>query len=61
MILISHRGNIDGKKEDKENKPSYIAEAINRGFNCEVDFWFIDGKFVLGHDEPQYEISIEFM
>jgi len=50
MILISHRGNIDGKQEGKENKPSYIAEAINRGFDCEVDIWFTDGKFVLGYD-----------
>ena len=31
MILISHRGNIDGPNTDNENKPSYIASAISRG------------------------------
>ena len=61
MILISHRGNINGKQKDKENKPSYIVEAINKGYSCEVDFWFTNGKFVLGHDEPQYGIPVEFI
>lgn len=61
MILISHRGNIDGPNVDNENKPSYISTAIEKGYDCEVDFWFTNNKFVLGHDEPQYEIPIEFI
>ena len=32
MILISHRGNIDGKQLDKENHSNYIFEAIKQGF-----------------------------
>jgi hypothetical protein len=50
MILISHRGNINGKQPDKENHPLYIFEAIKQGFQVEIDVWFIDGKFKLGHD-----------
>ena len=61
MILISHRGNINGKQKDKENKPSYIAEALSRGYDCEVDFWFTDNKFALGHDKPQYSITLQFI
>ena len=61
MILISHRGNINGKDESKENKPSYIIDAIRKGYNVEVDFWYDNGKFVLGHDEPQYSIPIDFI
>jgi len=61
MILISHRGNIDGPNVENENKPSYISTAIEKGYDCEVDFWFVNNKFVLGHDEPQYEIPIEFI
>ena len=61
MILISHRGNINGANPEQENKPSYIATAISKGYDVEVDFWFKEGKFVLGHDEPQYEIPIEFI
>ncbi len=61
MILISHRGNINGKDESKENKPSYIVDAIRKGYNLEVDFWYDNGKFVLGHDEPQYSIPLDFI
>jgi hypothetical protein len=61
MILISHRGNIDGPNVDNENKPSYIANTIDKGYDCEVDFWYTDNKFTLGHDNPQYEIPIEFI
>lgn len=61
MILISHRGNINGKDESKENKPSYIVDAIRKGYNVEVDFWYDNGKFVLGHDEPQYSIPLDFI
>ena len=61
MILISHRGNTNGKDESKENKPSYIVDAIRKGYNVEVDFWYDNGKFVLGHDEPQYSIPLDFI
>lgn len=61
MILISHRGNIDGPNPKQENRPSYITSALQRGYDCEVDFWFVNNKFVLGHDEPQYEIPFEFI
>jgi len=54
MIFISHRGNLTGKNPEKENKPSYISEALNQGYDCEVDVWFVDNKFMLGHDEPKY-------
>ena len=54
MIFISHRGNLTGKKPEMENKPSYISDALNQGYHCEVDVWFVDNKFILGHDEPKY-------
>lgn len=61
MILISHRGNIDGRRVPFENKPDYIDEAINAGYDVEIDVWYIDGKLWLGHDEPQYEVSLEWL
>jgi len=61
MILISHRGNIDGPNPENENKPSYILDAIVKGYEVEVDFWFSNNKFYLGHDEPQYDIPIEWL
>ena len=57
MILISHRGNIDGKKPHLENQPEYIDEAIALGYDVEIDLWLINGRTYLGHDEPQYEVD----
>ena len=37
MKLISHRGNIDGPQPDRENSPNYINEAIEAGYNVEID------------------------
>jgi hypothetical protein len=61
MILISHRGNITGPNPDRENNPAYVYEALRAGFDVEVDIHYIDGKFVLGHDEPQYQFPYELL
>ena len=61
MILISHRGNIDGRIPEYENNPNYIEAALGLGYDVEIDLWFIDGKTYLGHDEPQYEIDDDWL
>jgi hypothetical protein len=57
MIYISHRGNLKGRDSASENQPEYIDEAINAGFDVEIDMWWVDGRIYLGHDEPQYEVD----
>lgn len=52
--LISHRGNINGKNEKFENNPGYVREAFSEGYDIEVDLWYINDAFYLGHDSPQY-------
>mgnify|MGYP001582448349 CR=1 FL=1 len=54
MILISHRGNINGVFESHENEPTYIDLAISKGFDVEVDIWCKDKILWLGHDKPEY-------
>ena len=61
MIYISHRGNINGRIEESENKPEYIDDTLQMGFDVEIDIWYIDGKWWLGHDGPQYEIDFEWI
>jgi len=61
MFLISHRGNIEGKNTEEENSPSYIEEALKKGFNVEVDVWYNEDGWFLGHDAPRYEINIDFL
>ena len=57
MKLISHRGNLLGRIPEQENHPSYIQAAIDHGYDVEIDVWYLDGEFYLGHDEPQYSIT----
>jgi len=60
MIKISHRGNINGKFESYENEPNYIDLAITKGYDVEVDVWFIDNILWLGHDNPQYGVDFNW-
>ena len=61
MIVISHRGNINGPNPDTENMPEIILNTINNGFNVEVDVWFFNNKIYLGHDGPQYLVDTAFI
>lgn len=60
MILISHRGNMDGRIPSLENRPDYIIETIQQGYDVEVDVWWTTHGWYLGHDEPQYKVDYEF-
>jgi hypothetical protein len=61
MKLISHRGNINGKIIEAENRPDYIDDTIRLGYDVEIDLWVVDGKIYLGHDSFQYEINDEWL
>ena len=62
MILIAHRGNINGPNPERENTLSYIQEALDKGYHCEIDICKWDGKyFYLGHDEPTEAVESEWL
>lgn len=61
MKLIAHRGNIHGPRPDKENNPEYLLNAVDKGYDCEVDVWVLDDDIWLGHDNPNYMVSKEFI
>ena len=60
MILISHRGNLEGKT-NVENHPKRIDDVIKFGFDVEIDLRFSDNALFLGHDEPQYKIDLDWL
>lgn len=60
MILISHRGNLDGPDPFLENTKDYIIEALHRGYNCEIDVWYLNNNFYLSHDEPEEKHKIDY-
>ena len=59
MILIAHRGNINGSGE-YENGQKYCQEAIDDGYNVEIDVWYTDTWWT-GHDRPQYRVDPDFL
>jgi hypothetical protein len=60
-VLISHRGNIDCDFNINENHPDYIQKAINLGYDVEIDVRKFNDKLYLGHDSPDYEISLNWL
>lgn len=61
MIYIAHRGNIYGDTPIFENHPDHINLSLKLGYNAEVDVWYDQGQFWLGHDEPLHKIDPEYL
>ena len=59
-IFIAHRGNVYGPN-DRENTEDYIREALDEGFDVEVDVWFLNGEWFLGHDKPEHKTTLHFL
>lgn len=60
MILISHRGNTQGRLELFENQPNYIDKTISEGFDVEVDVWVKNNDIYLGHDSHDYNVNLKW-
>lgn len=60
-MIISHRANLHGPKPSEENSPPNVRAVLELGLDCEIDLWRKDGKLYLGHDEPFYSISFNFL
>lgn len=61
MRLIAHRGNLERPNPDFENNPQYIMNAINLGYDAEIDLRIDGGELYLGHDYAQYRINESFL
>jgi hypothetical protein len=61
MKYIAHRGLVNGPDSNLENLPGQILLSLQAGYDCEIDIRYIDGKWMLGHDTPDYEVPFEFL
>lgn len=61
MKKIAHRGNYFGRVPERENNPHYVLNALEAGFDAEIDVWFKDDRWYLGHDEPLYGVPEQFL
>ena len=60
MRWILHRGNHAGPNSI-ENNPDKLLSLIGKGYEIEIDLWYKDKKFFLGHDFPEYEIEESYL
>jgi len=61
MKFIAHRGNTNGPNPVEENKPDYIMVALSNGHDAEIDVHYINGEWWLGHDKPDYKVTLDFL
>lgn len=62
LKIISHRGNLNGPDNKRENSPEHLVAALNAGFNVELDVWVKDENSIfLGHDQPSYLVDLAFI
>ena len=58
---IAHRGLIDGPNHEAENSITKITEWCYQGHASEIDIWWHQEAFWIGHDEPREPVSPEFL
>tara|TARA_B100000900_G_C20361833_1_gene626677 strand:- start:131 stop:586 length:456 start_codon:yes stop_codon:yes gene_type:complete len=61
IAFISHRGNLKGKDLNLENSPQQIEKVIKKGYECETDLWLVKNELFLGHDNPEYKVTIDWL
>lgn len=61
MKLIAHRGLVNGPDKSIENHPEQIDLAVSLGHDAEVDLRVENEQLFLGHDEPQYSVSADWL
>jgi len=60
-IIISHRGYENGEDNLLENNPMQIQKMLYNNIQVEIDVFYRENNFFLGHDEPKYQIDINFL
>lgn len=56
MKIIAHRGNLNGPEPATENTIEQAEKCFALGLDVELDIWCVDGRFYLGHYEPQQPV-----
>ena len=57
MLIVSHRGNLEGPDPSRENTLEAVEECLRLGFGVEVDLNSCDGGWRLGHNEPLRDMN----
>lgn len=52
---------MDGPDKERENTISQIDLAIGQGFHVEIDLWYENEKWWLGHDSPSTPVDTKWL
>jgi hypothetical protein len=58
---ICHRGNMNGSLKELENNLGILIQRDIQGYEVEIDVWYHQNALWLGHDKPEYKISLEWL
>lgn len=58
MLVIAHRGLLNGPDKELENRPDTIQKALLKGYEVEIDLQIVNGQPFLGHDLPSYAVNL---
>lgn len=61
QLHICHRGNISGPVKQLENNFGILIQRSLKGMDVEIDVWYHEGSLWLGHDKPDYKITLEWL
>jgi hypothetical protein len=60
-LHICHRGNLHGPVKELENNFGVLIQRSLRGMDVEIDVWYHEGSLWLGHDKPEYKITLDWL
>lgn len=58
---ICHRGNLTGPNKDMENNFGVLIQRAIQGYHVELDVWYHEKHIWLGHDKPEYKITLDWL
>jgi len=61
MLIISHRGNLDGPDLSLENKTKQIDLCLSKKIPVEIDVWYNKNGLFLGHDSAEEHIHLDYL
>jgi hypothetical protein len=61
MKLIAHRALTHGPNTELENTPHQIHTCLNMGLDVEIDVWFAQDCWWLGHDQATHKTTVDLL
>ena len=58
---LCHRGNLTGSVKELENNFGILIQRTLQEYPVEVDVWLHEKNLWLGHDKPEYKVSLDWL